>query len=47
MINRFKKFVLSNAAAVIAFVAMIGVGANSIWYFYEPKIPESLKNRKQ
>ncbi|MGE4283384.1 MAG: cyclic lactone autoinducer peptide [Clostridia bacterium] len=45
MLKKLKNLMLNNLASVIVLVAMTGVSARSIWYFYEPDIPESLKNR--
>ena len=37
------KKILTSIASILTLVAMSGVGTNSIWFAYEPDMPESLK----
>lgn len=35
--------IFSVMASALTFVAASGIGPNSMWLFYEPDVPESLK----
>jgi len=37
------KKLLTSIACMLTLVATSGVGTNSIWFVYEPDMPESLK----
>jgi len=39
------KKLFSSLGALVWAVALTGVSTQSIWFFYEPDVPESLKSR--
>lgn len=45
MFKKFKMQFLSSLASLIAVVAFSGISPQSMWIFYEPDIPEILKDK--
>lgn len=43
MFNKMQHKLWRNLAAVLCFVALIGVNSRCIWTMHEPEIPECLK----
>lgn len=43
MFNKLQNILLCNLAAVLCFVACIGLDSRCIWTMHEPEIPECLK----
>lgn len=43
MLRKLKTNVLSLTACLLTVVAMTGASPTSMWYIYEPDIPESIK----
>ncbi|NLZ52832.1 MAG: cyclic lactone autoinducer peptide [Thermoanaerobacteraceae bacterium] len=43
MLKNLRSYFLTSLASLITVVAFTGVSPQSMWIFYEPDIPESLK----